>query len=208
VKRPYPELKAKDLLSLLVGESRILLNSKENSNEAEGIQERVVSISRVAKVVKGGRRFTFSVLVVVGDGTNRVGFGIGKAGEVPDAIKKAADQAKKTMVTIRHVDGSLPFEVNGRFGASKVIMFPAKKGKGIIAGGAVRQIVDIAGLRDVVCKIHGSKNPKNVVRATFDGLQQLMSIEDYAKLRERSPEEVLQLRVTQAGKSTAAATEK
>jgi small subunit ribosomal protein S5 len=177
-----------------------LLHNKENKEYKErentdGIQERVVSISRVAKVVKGGRRFTFSVLVVVGDGVNRVGFGVGKAGEVPDAIKKAAEQAKKTMVTVQHVDGNIPFDVIGRFGSSRVYMFPAKPGKGIIAGGAVRQIVDIAGLRDIVCKIHGSKNPKNVVRATFDGLSQLMSIEEYAKLRERSPEEIQQFRV-------------
>lgn len=189
-----------------------MLNTKEKDikekSEAEGIQERVVAISRVAKVVKGGRRFNFSVLVVVGDGINRVGYGVGKAGEVPDAIKKAAEQAKKSMVTIRHVEGRIPFDVVGRFGSSRVIMFPAKKGKGIIAGGAVRQIVDIAGLADIVCKIHGSKNPKNVVRATFDGLQQLMSIEDYAKLRERTPEEVLQVRTTKETKAAAGSTAK
>lgn len=188
-----------------------MLNTKEKDKDREkqeatdGIQERVVSISRVAKVVKGGRRFTFSVLVVVGDGINRVGYGVGKAGEVPDAIKKAAEQAKKSMVTIRNVDGKIPFDVCGRFGSSRVIMFPAKTGKGIIAGGAVRQIVDLAGLRDIVCKIHGSKNPKNVVRATFDGLQQLVSIDEYAKLRERSPEEVQQLRASNQKRKEAAA---
>lgn len=166
------------------------LKEKEN----EGFQDRVVAINRVAKVVKGGRRFSFSALVVVGDGKGKVGFGVGKAGEVPDAIRKASERAKKNMITVSHVDGTLPFEVSGEFGSSKVIMYPAKTGKGIIAGGAVRTIVELGGVQDIVCKIHGSKNAHNVVRATVDGLKQLMKLEEYAKYREMEPEQVFQKR--------------
>lgn len=152
----------------------------DQQQEGDGLQDRVVHIARVAKVVKGGRRFSFSALVVVGDGKERVGFGLGKAGEVPDAIRKASDQAKKNMVVIKHVDGTIPFDVLGRYGACTVVMNPAQKGKGIIAGGAVRVITEMAGIRDIVCKVHGTKNSGSVVRATINGLEQLMSIEDYA----------------------------
>lgn len=165
-----------------------------NERDNDGFQDRVVCINRVAKVVKGGRRFSFSALVVVGDGKNKVGFGVGKAGEVPDAIRKASEQAKKSLIDVSHVNGTLPFEVDGLFGASKVVMHPAKTGKGIIAGGAVRTIVELGGLQDVVCKIHGSKNPHNVVRATMDGLQQLVTIADYAKGRDLAVEGLQQLR--------------
>ena len=149
-----------------------------NTEQKKTLHDRVVKISRVAKVVKGGRRFSFSALVVVGDNENKVGFGVGKAGEVPDAIKKASEQAKKNMQTVRHVNGTLPFEVDGHFGSSLVRMYPAKAGKGVIAGGPVRMVVELAGLKDIVCKVHGSKNGHNVVRATMDGLQQLMT-KDY-----------------------------
>ncbi len=157
--------------------------STVKEKESEGLQDKVVSISRVAKVVKGGRRFSFSALVVVGDGKNKVGFGVGKAGEVPDAIKKASEHAKKNMKAIPHVRGTLPFEVDGCYGSSTVRMYPAKEGKGIIAGGAVRMIVELAGIKNIVCKVHGSKNGHNVVRATMDGLSQLLTAREYCEDR-------------------------
>ena len=166
--------------------------SKDKENE--GFQDRVVAINRVAKVVKGGRRFSFSALVVVGDGKSKVGFGVGKAGEVPDAIKKASDQAKKNMIDVISVNGTLPFEVDGTYGASQVKMYPAKSGKGLIAGGAVRTIVELGGLKDVVCKVHGSKNAHNVVRATMDGLGQLRELGWYAQLRGKDASDLQQKR--------------
>jgi small subunit ribosomal protein S5 len=169
-----------------------LSNFKEK--DVEALQDRVVNIARVAKVVKGGRRFSFSALVVVGDGKETVGFGVGKAGEVPDAIRKGSDQAKKNQVKVALHNGTIPFEVEGVFGASKVIMYPAKKGKGIIAGGAVRTIVELGGIQDIVCKIHGSKNHHNVVRATLDGLKKLQSAEEYAAGRGRTVAEIQQHR--------------
>lgn len=162
--------------------------------DGEPLQERVVHVARVAKVVKGGRRFSFSTVVVVGDTASKVGFGLGKAGEVPDAIRKGAEQAKKEMMDVPLVDGTIPFEVVGRFGSARVLMYPAKKGKGIIAGGAVRTVVELAGITDVVCKVHGTKNSQNVVRAAINGLQQLVPLKEYAANRGKSPEEVLQLR--------------
>ena len=135
-------------------------------------QDKVIHISRVAKVVKGGRRFSFSAVVVVGDGKGSVGFGLGKAGEVPDAIRKGSEQAKKSLLRISVDSGTIPFEVIGKFGAAKVYMYPAKKGHGIVAGGAVRTIVEMIGISDIVCKIHGTKNPHGVVRAAIDGLKQ------------------------------------
>lgn len=168
--------------------------ANEFEKDQEGFQDRVVKISRVAKVVKGGRRFSFSALVVVGDRVGKVGYGIGNAGEVPDAIKKASDQAKKNLINVNHVNGTIPFEVLGQFGSSLVKMYPAKSGKGIIAGGAVRTILELAGVKDIVCKAHGSKNGYNVVRSTIDGLEQLFSLEDYAKDRGVPPENILQKR--------------
>ena len=157
-----------------------------NPNDYE-LSDRVVHINRVAKVVKGGRRFSFSALVVVGDGKERVGFGLGKAGEVPDAIRKASEQAKKNMVKIPNFEGTIPYEVVGRYGACSVQMHPAQKGKGIIAGGAVRVLTELAGIRDIVCKIHGTKNAGSVVRATINGLLQLQTIEEYSAARGVDP---------------------
>lgn len=168
----------------------------DQATEGDGFQDRVVHIARVAKVVKGGRRFSFSALVVVGDGKGRVGFGLGKAGEVPDAIKKGADQAKKNIVKVISLDGTIPFDVTGKFGAAKVLMFPAKKGTGTIAGGAVRIICELAGIQDIVCKVHGTKNYHSVVRATVNGLTQLVSPEDYAAARGKTLAEVLQVRAS------------
>lgn len=157
----------------------------------EPLEEKVVSISRVAKVVKGGRRFGFSALVVVGDKNGHVGFGVGKAAEVPDALKKGSEQAKKNMLSVPILCGTVPFEVVGHYGPTRVIINPAPKGKGIIAGGAVRILMELSGLKDVVCKIYGSKNPHNVVRATADGILQLVDIPSYAKQRGKTIEEIV-----------------
>ena len=157
---------------------------KNNTEDKKTLQDKVVKISRVAKVVKGGRRFSFSALVVVGDSKGKVGFGVGKAGEVPEAIKKASEQAKKNLQTVKNLTGTLPFEVDGRYGASTVRMYPARAGKGVIAGGAVRMVMELAGFKDVVCKVHGSKNSHNVVRATMNGLSQLMTKEQCFKNRD------------------------
>jgi small subunit ribosomal protein S5 len=174
--------------------------SRDQGNTAgeDNLQDRVVNIARVAKVVKGGRRFSFSALIVVGDSKDKVGFGLGKANEVPDAIRKGSDQAKKNMITVRKNGGTIPFEVVGKYGSATVLMYPAKKGKGIIAGGAVRIIAELAGIQDIVCKVHGTRNHQNVVRAVINGLEQLESLEEYAKNRGKEPHEVLQVRNAQA----------
>ena len=163
-------------------------------SKEEPLQDRVVSIARVSKVVKGGRRFSFSALVAVGDGEGRVGFGVGKANEVPDAIRKASDQAKKTMFSVSRNEGTIPFEVIGKYGAARVLMYPAVKGKGVIAGGSVRTLVELAGIQDIVCKVHGTKNAHNVVRAVANGLQQLMTIEEYSQIRGKATGDVLQVK--------------
>ena len=160
----------------------------------DGFQDRVVNIARVAKVVKGGRRFSFSALVVVGDGKGKVGFGLGKANEVPDAIRKGSEQAKKNLIDVNKNLGTIPFEVSGEYGSAKVLMYPAQKGKGIIAGGPVRLICELAGIEDIVCKVHGTRNQQNVVRAVVDGLAQLESIEQYAGRRGKEAADVLQVR--------------
>lgn len=146
--------------------------------------ERVVHISRVAKVVKGGKRFSFSALVVVGDGVGKVGWGLGKAKEVPQAIRKATDYAKREMISVPVVGGTIPHEVFGRFGAGKVVMKPASLGTGVIAGGPVRAVVEAAGIHNILTKSLGTNNPNNVIRATMQGLSQLISAE--TKLRMRS----------------------
>ena len=148
-----------------------------------GLLEKIVSLNRVAKVVKGGRRFSFSALVVVGDGRGGVGYGLGKAQEVPEALRKAAERAKKQMIRIPLIDGTLPYEVFGQYGAGRVMLKPASKGTGIIAGGAVRAVMEAAGVSDVLAKAIGTNNPHNVLRATVEGLASLRSAESVGEVR-------------------------
>jgi len=147
------------------------------------LKERVVHINRVAKVVKGGRRFSFSALVVVGDAAGHVGFGIGKAKEVPEAIRKGADRARKTMLAVPLAEGTIPYGVTGHYGAGLVLLKPAAAGTGVIAGGGVRAVVELAGVENLLTKSLGSDNPHNVVKATMDALSQLVRPEEIASTR-------------------------
>ena len=159
------------------------MEQQQQTQQDSGYIEKVVSLNRVAKVVKGGRRFSFSALIVVGHGKGRVGFGLGKAQEVPEAMRKATERAHKSMIQIPLVEGTLPYEVLGRFGAGRVLLKPASRGTGIIAGGAVRAVMEAVGVTDVLAKAIGTNNPHNVLRAAVAGLASLRSAEDVSEVR-------------------------
>ena len=164
--------------------------SNIDTNAVE-LKEKVVNIGRVTKVVKGGRNFRFSALVIVGDENGRVGSGMGKAAEIPDAIKKGIEAAKRNIIEVPMVNTSIPHEMLGVYGAGKVLLKPAAKGTGVIAGGPVRAVLELAGIKDIRTKSLGTNNPINIVNATMKGLSQLTTVEKVAKLRGKSVDEIL-----------------
>ena len=166
-------------------------NEQRKEVEQPEYEERVVTINRVTKVVKGGRRFRFAALVVIGDRKGHVGFGTGKANEVPDAIKKAVESAKKNMITVSTVNTTIPHEVTGVYGAGRVVLRPASAGTGVVAGGPVRAVIELAGISDILSKSLGSATPINVVRATVEGLKSLETAEQVAARRGITVEELL-----------------
>lgn len=166
------------------------MNNKIDVSSME-LEERVVKINRVSKTVKGGRIFKFAALVVVGDGNGLVGFGIGKSGEVPDAIRKGIEDAKKNVIKVSLRGTTIPHEIVGKFGAGEVLLMPAPKGTGVIAGGPVRAVVETVGIKDIRTKAIRSNNPCNVVRATINGLSQLRTAEEVAAIRGKSVKEIV-----------------
>jgi small subunit ribosomal protein S5 len=160
--------------------------------QGDGLLEKLVTVNRVAKVVKGGRQFGFTALTVVGDGEGRVGYGYGKAREVPVAIQKAMESARKNMIAVNVTDGTLQYALMGRHGAARVYMQPASEGTGIIAGGAMRAVFEVVGVRNVLAKCIGSNNPINVLRATIQGLQDMRSPEEVASKRGKTVAEIME----------------
>ena len=165
------------------------LDRKPRKDQKE-YEDQVIAINRVTKVVKGGRRFRFAALVVVGDRKGHVGIGTGKANEVPDAIRKATEDAKKNMIEVPVINDIIPHEITGEYGAGKVFMRPASDGTGVIAGGAARAVLELAGIKDILTKCIGSRTKINVVRATFEGLRNLRTVEQVAEIRDKKPEEI------------------
>ena len=168
------------------------MSFKDQNKQHQGeLQEKLVQVNRVAKVVKGGRIFGFTALTVVGDGNGKVGFGRGKAREVPVAIQKAMEAARRNMINVELNDGTIQYPIRASHGASKIYMQPASEGTGVIAGGAMRAILELAGVNNVLAKCYGSTNPVNVVRATFNGLREMASPDEVAAKRGKSVEEIL-----------------
>ena len=169
------------------------MRQRINGDELE-LEERVVQINRVSKVVKGGRRFSFSTVVVVGDGKGHVGIGMGKAGEVPEAIRKGAEAAKKNLIRVPLVNTTIPHEVLTKYAATKVMLRPAAPGTGVIAGRGVRPVIEAAGIKDLLSKVYGSNNPVNVVKAAYQALSELVSLSAMARRRDMTPQELAQRR--------------
>ena len=181
----------KDMSPIGTQKNRVRRKIKVQSENTSELKEKVVAINRVAKVVKGGRTFRFSAVVVVGDENGHVGVGNGKAAEVPDAIKKAIQEAKKNLVEVPIVETTVPHEYIGTFGSAKVMLKPAAVGTGVIAGGSVRPVLELAGYKDIRTKVIGTNNPRNVVYATIEGLKSMQTVEQVARKRGKKVEDIL-----------------